>query len=221
VAVGIIKGSLTESQLGHVMGIRDAKEVWDTLKGIHETTDDARVQNLIADFIQFRMNTTIDDAASTLTRLQSEIGTLDSESKPSDAVKVQTLLASLGLEYEPTLAALQASKMKKFEEVVAQLRMAETRLRSKSTIDPQQARFTSAGRRGNAKKSDNGTENVEEKRKCFHCGKTGHFIRECEDFLNEIRQKILGETERSKDPPRALRAWSASHEGEHEVVRPW
>jgi hypothetical protein len=35
VAVGIIKGALSESQLGHVIGIRGAKEVWDTLKKIH------------------------------------------------------------------------------------------------------------------------------------------------------------------------------------------
>ena len=136
VAVGIIKGNLSEGQLGHVIGMRDAKEVWDTLKGIHQTTDDARVQSLIAEFIQFRMSTTIDEGASMLTRLQNEIGILDRESKPSDVVKVQTLLAGLGSEYEATLAALQASKTKKFEEVVAQLRMAETRLKSQDTAGP-------------------------------------------------------------------------------------
>ena len=35
IAVGIIKGTLSESQFGHVMGVRDAKDVWDALKTIH------------------------------------------------------------------------------------------------------------------------------------------------------------------------------------------
>jgi hypothetical protein len=87
VAVGIIKGALSESQLGHVMGIRDTKEVWDTLKKIHQTDDHARVQSLLAEFIRFRLDTTIDEGASKLTRIQSEIGMLDKSSEPSDAIK--------------------------------------------------------------------------------------------------------------------------------------
>jgi hypothetical protein len=41
------------------------------------------------------MDTTIDEGASRLTRLQSEIGTLDQASKPSDTIKTETLLAGL------------------------------------------------------------------------------------------------------------------------------
>jgi len=179
-AVGIIKGSLSDVQLGHVMGVDDAKTVWDILKGIHEMADDARVQSLIAEFIQFRLHTTIDEGASTLTRLQSEIGTLDSESKPSDAVKVQTLLAGLGLEYESTLAALQVSKTKKFEEVVAQLRIAETRLADKDMGDQHRAYRTVRS----------GFNKPRTKRMtCFHCGEAGHFIKECEEFRQQVKDE--------------------------------
>ena len=41
VAVGIIKGTLSESQIGHVMGIRNARTVWETLKKIHQGNDRA------------------------------------------------------------------------------------------------------------------------------------------------------------------------------------
>lgn len=193
IAAGIIKGALSESQLGHVMGVRDAKEIWATLKRIHQTTDEARVQSLIAEFIQFRLCTTIDEGASTLTRLQSEIGILDSESKPSDAVKVQTLLAGIGSEYESTLAALQASKIRKFEEVVSQLKMAETRLRGQGwAIEGQNlARRTIGPNRPRIKKGI-----------CFHCGEAGHFIKECEGFLAEIRQQILDEQKEDKHQER-------------------
>jgi len=229
-AVGILKGSLSDVQLGHVMGIDDAKTVWDILKGIHETIDDARVQSLIAEFIQFRLHTAIDEGASTLTRLQSEIGTLDSESKPSDAVKVQTLLAGLGPEYEPTLAALQVSKTKKFEEVVAQLRIAETRITSQNGGGQQQARrvSTSGFNKPRAKRET-----------CFHCGKTGHFIKECEEFLSEIRQQIKDEDEHKGDASRqgnqktamadrrpagssrGLNAWGASHQQQEPQMHAW
>jgi hypothetical protein len=37
IASGIIKGALSESQLGHVMGIETAQEVWDKLKKIHQS----------------------------------------------------------------------------------------------------------------------------------------------------------------------------------------
>jgi gag-polypeptide of LTR copia-type len=97
VATGLIKGALSETQLGHVMGIRNAKEVWDTLKKVHQTDDKARVQSLLAEFIRFRLDTTIDEGGSRLTRLQSKIGNLDSASKPSDAIKTETLLASLSI----------------------------------------------------------------------------------------------------------------------------
>lgn len=60
VAIGVIKGALSESQFGHVMGIRNAKEAWDTLKRIYQTDDLARVQRLLAEFIRFRLDTTID-----------------------------------------------------------------------------------------------------------------------------------------------------------------
>src|SRR5271156_1216634 len=43
VAVGTIKGTLSESQLGHVMGMRGVKEVWDTLKKIYQRDDHTRV----------------------------------------------------------------------------------------------------------------------------------------------------------------------------------
>ena len=118
------------------MGMRNAKTVWDTLKRIHQTDDRARVQSLLAQFIRFRPgpNTIIDDSVSTLSRLQSEIGNLDSTSKPSDAIKIETLLASLGPVYESTLAGLDASDTVGFENVVAKLKRAETRLKGQDIV---------------------------------------------------------------------------------------
>jgi hypothetical protein len=71
----------------------------------------------------------IDEEALKLIRLQSEIGTLDSTFKPSNAIKTETLLASLGPEYKPMLAGLDASGSTAYNDVVAKLKKAEARLK--------------------------------------------------------------------------------------------
>jgi hypothetical protein len=55
---------------------------------------------------------------------------LDIASKPSDAIKTETLLAGLGPEYEATLVGLDASSTIGFKEIVSRLKKAETRLKS-------------------------------------------------------------------------------------------
>jgi hypothetical protein len=181
----MIKGTLSDTQLGHVMGIRDAKRVWDILKGVHQTDDRARVRSLLAEFIRFRLDTTIDDGASTLTRLQSEIGNLDSEAKPSDAIKTEALLAGLGPEYESTLAGLDASGTTGFEDVVAKLKKAEARLKTQGQSQGQNlARFTATG-------------SSKRKGSCYHCGKEGHYKRECREFLAEQAEANKDNTDKS------------------------
>jgi hypothetical protein len=193
VAVGIIKGTLLESQLGHVMGIRGAKEVWDTLKKIHQRDDYARVQSLLAEFIRFRLDTTIDEGASKLSRIQSEIGMLDIASKPSDAIKTETLLAGLGPQYEATLVGLDASSSTDFEDTVSRLRKAETRLRGQGVDTPGQnlARQTfQRNKKGSNKLRPNGA--------CFHCGKPGHFKRDCRKLLAEQESRSDSDTQGSR-----------------------
>jgi hypothetical protein len=129
VAVGIIKGALSNVQLGHVMGVDHARDVWETLKKIHQSDDRARLKGLPAEFMRFRLDASIDEGASKLTRLQSEIGNIDADSRPSDPIKIEALLAGLGPEYEATLAAIDASGSAGFEETVSRLKRAGLRLK--------------------------------------------------------------------------------------------
>ena len=107
------------------MGIEDAKDVWDTLKTIHQSDGTARIRSLLGEFMRYRLVTTINDGASTLTRIQNEIGNLKESSKPSEDMKIEALLASLGPEYESTVAGIDVSDTTKYEDVVAKLRKAE------------------------------------------------------------------------------------------------
>jgi hypothetical protein len=175
------------------MGMRDAKEVWDTLKKIHQRDDHARVQSLLAEFIRFRLDTTIDEGASKLSRIQSEIGMLDSASKPSDAIKTETLLAGLGPEYEATLVGLDASSTADFEETVSKLRKAEARLKGQGITMPGQNLARQAFQQGKK-----GSNKSRPKGACFHCGKPGHFKKECRKFLAEQESRSDSDTQDSR-----------------------
>jgi hypothetical protein len=185
IAVSILKSSLSDAQLGHVMGIDDSKGVWDTLKRILQRDDTARLQSLIAEFIKFKLTgISIDEGASKLTHLQNEIGAIDSTSRPSEAIKVQTLLASLGTEYEIIRTAINASGISEFEDVVSRLRQAEDRINPPGVYQPENlARMTTAKKHGM------------KKMKCYYCGELGHFIKDCEEFRDEIKQEISDEKE--------------------------
>jgi hypothetical protein len=125
IASGIIKGSLSESQLGHVMGIESAKHVWDKLEIIHQSGGTARVRSLLDEFMRYRLVTTIGNG---FTHMENEIGNLKTASRPSEGMKIDALLASLRPGCEFIVAEIDVSDTTKYEDVVAKLRKAEARL---------------------------------------------------------------------------------------------
>jgi hypothetical protein len=61
---------------------------------------------------------------------------LNSALKPSDAIKIETLLAGLGPEYEVTLVGLDASDTTDFKNTVSRLRKAKIRLKNQDVNTP-------------------------------------------------------------------------------------
>ena len=55
-------------------------------------------------------SSTTDDGASALTPIQNEIGDLKMSSRPSDGIKIEALLASLGPEYAFIVAEIDTTK---------------------------------------------------------------------------------------------------------------
>ena len=177
-ASALIKGALSEGQLNHVVSIRNAKTAWDTLKTIHEADNRARIQSLLAEFIRFRVDTTIDEGASRLNRIQQEISNLDEKAKPSDDIKTETLLCGLKPEYDSVQVALDTAERGTFEEVVAKLRKAESRLKHRSNAE--NGHDTALVAKDN-KDKQKGQQNKRKpfKGNCYNCGKPGHLKREC------------------------------------------
>ena len=129
--------------------------------------------------MRFRLEptTSIDEGASTLTRIQCEIGNLKKSAQPSEDLKIEALLSALGPEYEPIIASLDSGATLVYEDVVARLRKAEARLKGVDTATATDAKayFTTANQR--------------QKGACHHCGKKGHYKRECQKWLAERSQQ--------------------------------
>ena len=76
--------------------------------------------------MRYRLVTTIDDGESALTRIQNEIENLKVTSRPSEDMKIETLLPSIGAKYEFTVQT-------KYEDIVAKLRKAEAQAKGPGT----------------------------------------------------------------------------------------
>src|SRR3984885_7917085 len=115
---------------------------------------------------------------------------LDSASRLSDAIKIETLLAGLGPEYEATLVGIDTSSIISFEEVVLKLRRAERRLQGQGvdTLGQNLARQT-------FQRNKKGSDRSRPKGACFHCGKPGHFQRECRQLLAELESRSDSDTQ--------------------------
>jgi hypothetical protein len=136
--------------------------------------------------MRYRLVTTIDDGASALTRIQNEIGNLKTASRPSEGMKIEALLASLGPEYEFIVAGIDVSDTTKYEDVVAKLRKAEARLKGQRQGQGQNlANFTTTG---------SSNKKGRKKGPCYHCGKEGHHQKECRKLLAEQAKSSENDT---------------------------
>jgi hypothetical protein len=84
-------------------------------------------------------------------------------------------LASLGPEYEPTLAGLDASGLTAYNDIIVKLKKAEARLKTglQGLQNQNLARLASTRNQGSFNR------NRLKKGACHYCSKPGHFKREC------------------------------------------
>lgn len=127
----------------------------------------------------------------------------------SQATQIRIFLKNAGSAYETWVKLKKISareKLPELEDLANDLVDEATDHKDKDF--EHQARFTS-------KRPWKGQHQTEIGKKCFHCGKQGHFIKECEDFLDEIRQQVkTGKSSTQGAGSPGARALSVSHRPE-------
>ena len=111
---------------------------------------------------------------------------LDSASKPSDAIKTETLLAGLGPEYKVTLVGLDSSSTTGFKEIVSRLRKAQTKLKNQGIINTHGL--------NEARKTFIKNDSKKKKGACFYYGTLGYFKKEYRKLLAELESRSDSDT---------------------------
>lgn len=129
--------SLSEQQMTLIQGIDDVKVMWDTLKGIHYTTDMKRVQAALKEIGNLKTiaGKTIDERVAILTMLNDEITRGDPTLKVLEKMIIVYLIASLPPEYKNIVEIIENSDTPRtLTNVIQTLKLKESDLKS-STDD--------------------------------------------------------------------------------------
>jgi hypothetical protein len=218
-AVAFLKLAAGREQRAHLLGLTSSKDVLEKLKSVHQVSQVERVQALLSEFHMFKVQDTIDISASKLTQLQLQIAAADQTERPSDSIKKTILLHGLPDEYQSAVFALKAAGLAgiTFDDLVQRLREVETAMSSQEDSHENLIRYASRQKTRPQKKTQNSRRLPSDRMltECYHCGKTGHFVRNCWRRLKEEEEAGSDsevETEDEKDQAqeianRATTAW--------------
>jgi hypothetical protein len=144
----------------HILHLKTAYEMWNTLKTIHEPAGQAQMASLLQSFYGYTLKPkpTVDSTASELTIIQSDIRLIDPLQVPSEQAKLAILLLlfrRLDSAYEPVVLHIESSASPDFATAVSQLKAAERRILEAESASKTHDTALSAGSSGGKKKSRN------------------------------------------------------------------
>ena len=211
-ATAFLKMAAGREQRAHLLGLASSKKVLDKLKGVHQVSQQERVQNLLSKFHSFTAQDSIDLSASRLTQLQLEIAAADPAEKPSDTSKKTVLLQSLPEEYQSTVFALKAAGLSKasFDDVVQRLKEVETALKGRAGRSANN--LARAARQRTVESAQDGRSPRKKDRRnveCYQCHKKGHYRSECWNLHGKPPTRNKEEPKRQSTEQSNTAAWSA------------
>ena len=122
----LIMGFCSQGALDHIISLETAQEQWEKLKGLYAPLGLQQLEMKTQAFINYepRQNTMIANITNELNTLQSEIGEISADERPSDTMKLTILyraVRALNTLYDPIVLQLGLAKITNYDEVVAQL----------------------------------------------------------------------------------------------------
>ena len=192
-ARSIILSTMSTTQAGHIMELTTARAQWDALKQIHQSSGTQRLTTLLKHFYTCRMepSESIDELATRLGNLQSELKMISKNDAPSDCAKVVILLNALDNEYNQVKMFLEDSDDLTMERAIGKLKDVERRLKEDNK-ETTTVLFTKTRNKKSKSQPRNATGS-KQGLQCDHCNKPGHEKAQCWYLHPELKgdtQKI-------------------------------
>ena len=168
----LIMGFCSQRPLDHIISLELAQEQWDKLRALYAPLGLQQLDTKTQSFINYipSQNATIASISTELDILQSEIGGISADERPSDTMKLTILyraVRSLDTMYDPIVLQLGLAKITNYEEVVLQLMEYERRITANGKTIKENVFSATTNQKNMGQKK-------EFKGKCFNCGKVGH-----------------------------------------------
>jgi hypothetical protein len=222
-AAAYLKLVAGKEQRVYLLGLDTSKEVLDKLKSLHQTPQDERISTLYCQFHGFKALASIDLSANRLTQLRLKIGAASQKEMPSETMMKTVLLQSLPDEYQATVLALEAAGLShvSFDDLVQRLKKVETRLRDRKETDYENLARAAGQRHEGAKKAQSNRQlqsgqpqrgqKDKANKECFHCGKKGHFKRDCWVLNGKPAQQQQQQQQSQGATEHVAAAWGARY----------
>ena len=214
-AFRILCTHMVDAQIQHVKSCKGAAQAWKTLCGIHETKGLANVLFLRRKFFTMKMQET-DDLLQHINKVKTLADQLDALDVPvTEGDIVMTILESLPPSFENLIVAMETKDIKELTltYVTSRLMHEVTRKKEHQVLATENAALVVRHKNGGDSSKAQGEPLL-----CFHCGKPGHYARNCYKRKAEKGEKAhKAKVEEAGEDY----AFMASHDGPMSVKGDW
>ena len=196
--IAVVLKAAAGSQRSYLLGLRTPRDILTKLEEVNGGSSKGTLSTLQQQFSSPDPSKCVDDVASMLSQLQSQISSISKEDKPTELSKKDVLLRCYHEKYRTTVETLRiVAGEYTFAQIVEKLRLTE----SETKIDNRQIALQADHQSSNgAKKKD--------KRKCYYCGKIRHIKPDCKKKKHD--EKSWQKKGQDTKPESAGIAWIAN-----------
>lgn len=195
----IIVTSLSQKMILHVLTCTTAKSMWEKLHSVFEQKNAVGKQHLQQQFFSLEKDTA-DDMATHISKVEMLVHQLkELDVNIDDGMVVTKVLGTLPQEYKHFVSAWDsiAQDQQTMANLTSRLMIEESRMKSSEACSALMAKRVTADKKKNQKQT-------KQRGKCFKCGSTEHWKRDCDADKSSIEKKNSSSKSEKSNESKAL-----------------